>query len=141
MSSKTVWRRKAIDWLPEILELQKPNLSRTIYEAFLWIKLAAFEAHAANDIDRLSRIYAFADYCATQQTSTNVGNAVWTVFYEHLMDDESAFRAIPEWIKPEFMPQLIDLFKWRRIDSAKLSNLIYQYNSMHKTQFEPTKQE
>jgi hypothetical protein len=140
MSSNTVWRQRAIALLPEIKELRKPSLSGTIYEAFFWIKDAAFEAHAANDIDKLRRIYTFADYCATQRRSASVTNAVWTVFYEHLMDNELAFKAIPVWIKPDFVPQLIDLFKWRRIDPEKVNGLIRQYNEIHKTRYELVKQ-
>ena len=107
----SVWRRKAIECLPELRkEFEHPDM--TIYSAFTEILVATRQAHIKNDISKLKKIYGFAEWCFRQKKK-KLWNAAGVSFYEHLGDYNEIYQAIPTWINRDIYHDIKPLLEWR----------------------------
>lgn len=95
----SVWRQKAIECAPELkTEFQAVGL--TPYTVFMELLPILRQAHIDNDLDRLKKIYSFAEWCHHQKDE-KLWNAVGVCFYEHLIDDDVTFQQFTNWIKKD----------------------------------------
>lgn len=112
----SVWRRKAIECLPELrAEFQKPGTS--IYGVFVEVFAAAKEAHTVNDVPTLQRIYSFAEWCFRSKEE-ELWNAAGVSFYEHLVDYEETLAEMPVWVKKDIYDEISVLLKERMPEQA-----------------------
>ncbi len=65
----SVWRRKAIECLPECKrEFELPDAN--IYTVFFELLPATHKAHKEKDVERLKKYYDFAEWCFRQKKKT-----------------------------------------------------------------------
>ncbi|ACU62607.1 DUF7674 family protein [Chitinophaga pinensis] len=121
----SVWRRKAIECMPENrAELQNPGSS--IYEAFFELLPAIRTAHRQKDTAKLKSCYAFAEWCFSQREK-DLWNAAGVAFYEHLADNEETLKEMPKWVKRSIYIQIRDLLVLRvGEDLVKQIDKLYQ---------------
>src|SRR5687768_7758053 len=120
----SVWRRKAIECLPELQkEFEQPG--STIYTVFFEMLPAAVEAHKQNNTELLEKIYGYAEWCFRQKEQ-ELRNAAGVTFYEHLGDDPETFKAIPLWIKKDIYEDIRGLLE-DRITGEALKELDIHY--------------
>ena len=121
----SAWRKKAIECAPELKkEFEDPEL--TVYSVFMELLLLTREAHKVNNIDKLKKIYDFAEWCH-KQNNKNIWNAVGVSFYEHLADSEETFNEFTYWIKKDIYIDIRNLL-YQRIDDVKIKTLDEYYN-------------
>lgn len=107
----SVWRRKAIECLPELrAEFQKPETG--IYDIFIELFAALKAAHAEADPEKLQRIYAYAEWCFRSKKQ-DLWNAAGIAFYEHLIDYDETKAAMPAWVKPDIYADIRGLLEVR----------------------------
>ena len=107
----SVWRRKAIEAFPSLRRfLNDPDT--TIYGLYFELLPMVRDAHKANDVETLERIYNFAEWCLRQRED-HLGNAVCVAFYEHLFDDVRDWKAKIERLSPLAIQNCITLWKNR----------------------------
>ncbi len=105
------WRKKAIECLPELRkDFEDPEES--IYLVFSAMLSAAIDFHKENNIDRLQKIYDFAEWCFRQK-SKDLWNAAGVSFYEHLGDRAETRQAIWRWVKPDIYAEVRGLLEIR----------------------------
>lgn len=80
----SVWRQKAIAWLPEFKEDLEQSDS-TIYDVFPDLLPTVVSTHKDNNVARLPLMYDFAEWCFRQEEK-ELWNAAGVGFYEHLGD-------------------------------------------------------
>lgn len=127
----SVWRRKAIECLPDLKrEFERQDTS--IYSVFFEMLPALVAAHKANDNLKIARIYDFTEWCF-QQKEKDLWNAAGVAFYEHLGDYQETLKEFPQWIKPNIYADIRKLLELRLEDMEvqKLDN-IYGIRSMRK---------
>jgi hypothetical protein len=107
----SAWRKKAIECLPESRkDFEDPDTS--IYLVFSELLSAAIHFHKTNDIDRLQKIYDFAQWCI-QQKDKDLWNAAGVSFYEHLGDQAETRKEMRRWVKPEIYAVIRGLLEVR----------------------------
>jgi hypothetical protein len=124
----SVWRRKAIECLPELREeFERPVTS--IYKVFFEMLPAVVNAHKENDRLKLKKIYDFAEWCF-QQKENDLWNAASVAFYEHLGDDEETLKEFPKWVKPNIYAEIRVLLELR-LSQTEIQRLdgIYGFTS------------
>jgi hypothetical protein len=139
----STWRRIALRLFPDMRETIQDE-ETTIWWVFFDLLPIALEAHKANDKDRLKNIYALAEWCHQQRRQApELWKAAYAAFYEHLIDDEAAFEAIPYWVPPEIFHDMRDEFERRieilegsgRWEKGKFQELLAKYNQVNGTEF------
>ena len=116
----SVWRQKAIDIAPELKkDFEDPDLST--YTVFSELLNLLQEAHVNNDVERIQKIYDYAEWCSKQKDE-KLWNAAGVSFYEHLADDELVFSQFTTWIKKEIYFEHRDLLN-TRFDDDKMKQL------------------
>jgi len=114
----SVWRRKAIECLPEKkTEFQDPDTS--VYTAFSALLSATVAAHRTGDDKSLKKYYAFAEWCA-QQNAQELWNAAGVSFYEHLADFPETLAAMPQWVNHSRYRQIRGLLQLRLTEKQLL---------------------
>jgi len=73
---------------------------------------AAVVSHKANSIDRLQKIYDFAEWCFRQK-SKDLWNAAGVSFYEHLGDYPETRQEMWRWVKPDIYNDIRGLLRLR----------------------------
>lgn len=125
----SVWRRKAIEYFPKSKkEFEQPNTN--IYTVFFELLPETCKAHRENEVDQLTRIYDFAEWCFRQKEK-NLWNAAGVAFYEHLGDFEETFLAMPTWVKPDIYNDIRPLLAMR-LDNGKMKKLDISYYALNK---------
>ena len=120
----SVWRRKAIECLPELRkDFEDPNES--IYLVFSTLHSAAVDFHKANNTARLQKIYDFAEWCFRQK-GKDLWNAASVSFYEHLGDRPETLLEMRRWVKLDIYAEIRGLLELR-ISSAALKQLDKDY--------------
>lgn len=110
----STWRQKAIECAPELKsEFEVPDL--TPYTVFMELLVVTRQAHIDKDNDRLTKIYAFAEWCHRQKDE-KLWNAVGVCFYEHLVDTDETFLPFTNWIKKEIYTDIRNLLYQRASD-------------------------
>src|ERR1044072_1127142 len=95
----SVWRQKAIDIAPELKkDFRDPDLSP--YLVFSELLSLLHDAHENNDVERIQKIYDYAEWCSKQKDE-KLWNAAGVSFYEHLADDELVFSQFTTWVKKD----------------------------------------
>ena len=116
----SVWRQKAIDIAPELKkDFEDPDLSPYLVFSELLSLLA--EAHKSNDVERIQKIYDYAEWCSKQKEQ-KLWNAAGVSFYEHLADDELVFSQFTTWVKKDVYFDHRDLLSYR-FDDDKMKEL------------------
>ena len=119
------WRQKAIECCPELKkDFEQPDTS--IYGVFSELLPATIDAHKENNIDRLQKIYGFAEWCFRQKEK-DLWNAAGVSFYEHLGDDQVTRQANPKWVKRDIYKDIRSLLELR-LDKVALSQLDKEYS-------------
>jgi hypothetical protein len=107
----SVWRKKAIECLPESRkDFEDPEES--IYLVFSALLSAAIGFHKTNNFDRLQKIYDFAEWCLRQKDK-QLWNAAGVSFYEHLGDQAETRQEMRRWVKPETYTEIRGLLEIR----------------------------
>jgi hypothetical protein len=107
----SVWRRKAIECLPELKkEFERPDIS--IYGVFFELLPCAVESHKNNDIVQLRKIYGFAEWCLSQNEK-DLWNAAGVCFYEHLADNKVTLKEMNKWVSNDIYKKVRELLKLR----------------------------
>jgi len=110
----SAWRKKAIECLPELRkDFEDPEES--IYLVLSAMLSAAIDFHMENNIDRLQKIYDFAEWCFRQK-SKDLWNAAGVAFYEHLGDHIETRQDIRRWVKPDIYAEIRGLLELRLTD-------------------------
>ena len=110
----SVWRQKAIECLPESRkDFEDPHTS--IYNVFSELQSAAVNFHKANRIDRLKKVYDFAEWCFRQK-SKDLWNAAGVAFYEHLGDYPETRQDMRRWVKSDIYNDIRGLLALRLSD-------------------------
>ena len=105
------WRKKAIECLPESRkDFEDPHAS--IYLVFSELLSAAINFHKINNIDRLQKIYDFAEWCFRQKEK-DLWNAAGVAFYEHLGDYSETRQEMRRWVKPNIYSDIRGLLELR----------------------------
>ena len=100
-----------MECLPECKkDFEHPEES--IYLVFGAMRSALIEFHRENKIDRLQKIYDFAEWCFRQKDK-NLWNAAGVAFYEHLTDHVETRRELSRWVKPDIYAQIRGLLELR----------------------------
>lgn len=107
----SVWRKRAIECLPELRkDFEDPHAS--IYIVFSDLLSAAVNFHKINNIDRLQKIYDFAEWCFRQKDK-DLWNAAGVSFYEHLGDYAETRQEMRRWVKPDIYSDIRGLLELR----------------------------
>lgn len=127
----SVWRRKAIECLPN-LKREFERQETSIYSVFFEMLPALVEAHKGKDTLKIARIYDFAEWCFHQKEK-DLWNAAGVAFYEHLGDYKETLKEFPQWIKPNLYAEIRGLLEFRLEDTEvqKLDN-IYGFRTKRK---------
>jgi hypothetical protein len=128
----STWRKKAMELFYD-MRYYFQNKDDTIYMVFFALLPRVKQAHQLNDIDELNKIYGYAEWCLSQK-SKNLWKAAGVAFYEHLVDADITYQAIPLWIKPAVFEQIYTLFK-ARLGTPKYKELVETYNQVNNTMF------
>jgi hypothetical protein len=109
------WRRHAIRLFPQLhRELTKQNY--TVYLLFFELKPMLRNALDSQNTELVSRIFWFAEWCASQ-TAQQLWNAAGVAFYEHLFDYPSYSEYLVRWLSPKIVSMHWDL--WEATQSAE----------------------
>src|SRR5688572_12596252 len=120
----SVWRQKAIEIAPELKrEFQDPNL--TPYTVFTELLFLLKQAHDRGDVERLRKIYNYAEWCFRQKEQ-KLWKAAWVSFYEHLGDTDITFSAFTNWVKREIYFEIRELLN-QRLEDEKMKKLDSYY--------------
>lgn len=122
----SVWRRKAIECLPEQrVFFEQPDT--TIYQVFFEFLPATLEAHKQNNTEQLEKCYEVAEWCFRQK-QRDLWNAAGVAFYEHFANYDITLQAVPYWIAPDIYQEIRDLLELQ-LDDKKIEFLDknYQY--------------
>jgi hypothetical protein len=120
----SVWRRKAMECLPEKkTEFEHPGT--TIYGVFIELLPALVEAHKGDNTERLHKIYEFAEWCYKQKAN-DLWNAAGVSFYEHLYDCKETRDSFRKWIKRDIYKNVRGLLELHvNEDDLKLLDKCY----------------
>ncbi len=133
--SENEWRELAIQLFPESVGLYQQE-SETVWDVLFDLLPNVAEAHETRNVDELTRIYKFTEWCHDQK---DIDPEIWTAalaaFYEHLIDEEVVLHAIPRWVKPTTFKDLIATFR-ERLGQEQYQQLLAEYNHVNGTDFE-----
>ena len=110
--AKPRWRQLAKSLVPDVNEgtfEKKPST----YTFFGYLRRACWEAHEANDSQRLCKIYAFAHW-AFDHPSQDLWNPAGVTFFEDLFQNCKTFEdvlKITPWLRPDILETSIKLMK------------------------------
>jgi len=125
----SAWRKKAIECLPELRkDFEDPEES--IYLVFSAMLSAAIDFHKENNIDRLQKIYDFAEWCLRQK-SKDLWNAAGVSFYEHLGDRAETRQDIRRWVKPDIYTEIRGLLE-ARLNDKEMQQIDSHYRGITK---------
>ena len=125
----SVWRQKAIECLPESRkDFEDPQTS--IYNIFSELRSATINFHKANNIDRLQKIYDFAEWCFRQK-SKELWNAAAVAFYEHLGDYPETRQEMRRWVKSDIYNDIRGLLELR-LSNKELQQIDKTYGRLQK---------
>lgn len=115
------WRRKALALFPDMRDdVQRPGF--TVYMVFFELLPMVREAHQENDVERLRRIYGFAEWCF-EQKAKDLSNASGVAFYEHLFDNHrELWSEFVRWLSPRVVRDCWELWE-RRLSPEKLAEV------------------
>ena len=124
----SAWRQKFLESFPRLrTEFEDPETS--IYQAFFLLLPVCREAHEANDVATLQKIYAFAEWCFSQR-SGELRNAAAVAFYEHLVDNPVTMDELPRWVPPDVF-EAIQVLLVDRTDAKGIERLRARYSKLH----------
>ena len=138
------WREYAIRLFPDLRGLYSDD------EETIWFVLSdqlneVRKAHRAGDINRLERIYEFAEWCFLRRDiQPEIWQAAILAFYEHLVDRAETYHSIPQWVKPTIFRELLPVFEHRLVklprdygleQPGSYSELLVSYDQVHGTNF------
>jgi hypothetical protein len=130
----SVWREKAVECAPELKkEFEQEYL--TLYTVFMELLPILLQAHIDNDLERLKKIYDFAEWCLKQEDE-ELWNPAGVSFYEHLADSDVTYLQFTNWIKKETYFDIRDLFN-QRVEDEKMRKLddYYGYKQSKKNHY------
>lgn len=122
----SAWRKRALELFPDLRSDIEPD-DATIYTVFFELLPRCLEAHDRGDLEELTRIYGFAEWCFPQQAK-DLWNAAAVAFYDHLGDSPVTVRAMPKWVKPDIFVDIQPLLA-ARIDATAFDDLRKTYGS------------
>jgi len=137
------WHERALKLFPEhqwAYDFPDATVSQVLF--VLHDSVAA--AHEANDVDQLKKIYGFAEWCHSQKSSDpDTWMAAYMAFYEHLVEDNATYAAIPDWLTPKVFEDVLPQFQDRLENKEKypmerpgtFEQLLRRYDSAHGTNF------
>jgi hypothetical protein len=129
------WRELAIQLFPERVDLYKQE-SETVWFVLFDLLSDVVDAHDTQNVEELTRIYKFAEWCHGQK---DIDPETWTAalvaFYEHLIDGEVVLHAIPRWVKPTTFKDLTPTLR-ERLGQEQYQQLLTEYNHVNGTDFE-----
>jgi hypothetical protein len=102
----SAWREKAIECIPELRkDFEDPEES--IYLIFNAMLSAAIDFHRENNIDRLQKIYDFAEWCFRQK-SKELWNAAGVsdrsmFYYESVRDDSEVEAKLRSYVENKLL--------------------------------------
>jgi hypothetical protein len=138
------WRELAIKLFPDYRVLYEEE-SETIWSVLFDQLSEVIEAHLNGNINRLEKIYGFAEWCYAQRDiEPELWEAAVPAFYEHLVDHTETYHAIPQWIKPAIFQELLPVFEYRLVSLPKeygiiqpgsYHELLVQYDQANGTNF------
>lgn len=138
------WREYAIRLFPDFRGFYEDD-EETIWSVLSDQLREVREAHRNGDIDRLKRIYEFAEWCFLQRDiQPEMWEAAVPAFYEHLVDRTETYDVIPQWIKPEIFRELLPVFEHRLVklprdyglvQPGSYPELLVEYDQVHGTNF------
>ena len=120
----SVWRRKALECLPEYRQ-EIEDKGSSLYTAMSCLLTATEEAHKHQDTSKLKQYYGFAEWCFRQKEK-DLWNAVAVSFYEHLGDSEDTFAAMHLWVKADVYKDVKGLIELR-VGKEKIYELDIRY--------------
>ncbi len=125
----STYRRKAIEYLPELRDLIQQADSPTA----LWIDVAdrCHVAYENGEADLIDRIYAFADWCLAS-SNVDVASATAIGFYEHLTLDPLMRADIPRRFSHAQFHELKSLFAYH-LDEKRFADLEDKVREADKT--------
>lgn len=130
----STWRKKAIECAPELKkEFEQPDIS--LYTVFMELLPLLRQAHTDKDLERLRKIYDFAEWCFKQKDE-KLWNPAGVSFYEHLADTDITYLQFTNWIKKEIYFDIRDLLI-QRVDDEKIKSLdnYYGFNQTKKSHY------
>jgi hypothetical protein len=120
----SIWRRKAIEVIPELKqEFEQPETS--IYMVFAEILPKLVEAHQTGSVDRIKNIHLFAKWCFRQKAK-DLWNSAGVSFYEHLGDHEETRTTMNKWVSHDVYIDIRSLLQ-ARLSEEKLREIDQQY--------------
>lgn len=129
------WRRKVIALFPDLRhEVQCRDFS--IYMVYFELLPRVRIAHEQSDLDTLSDIYGFAEWCF-EQKAKDLWNSAAVAFYEHLFDLHRTFwPEIVRWLPPMAINSCWGLWEFRLLpeDVVEIRRLIDSRRSTLYTQ-------
>jgi hypothetical protein len=137
------WRKLAIELFPNCKSIYK-NPKENIWSILFDLNDKIVKVHEDKDIILLEKIYRFASWCHAQKESEpEIWTAAYSAFYEHLVEDEATYRAIPEWVSPEIFKDILSEFEDRLDNKSKypferpgtFADLLRDYNTRRGTNF------
>jgi hypothetical protein len=113
------WRELAIQFFPDGASIYRDE-NETVWSVHFDAHDAVVEAHRNNNLELLQSIYAFAEWCHSQKdVEPDLWTAAWAAFYEHLVEHEETYRAIPRWLKPDIFRDMLSEFQDRLDNKLK----------------------
>jgi hypothetical protein len=125
MQPVTDWRERAIELFPDIPTIADlitdVNFSPlTVWNEFYLALLYCYDEQPINDA-RIRRIYEFAEWCidqpGTEDTETDVSNAVAVAFIENLPLDDRVWEDLHRWFSLERFNGYANLFRYHLTES------------------------
>jgi|SRR5919108_141450 hypothetical protein len=137
------WRKLAIELFPERKGVYETP-EETVWSVIFDLHDEVVQAHEKNDLNLLQRIYRFTEWCHSQkEVEPEIWTAAYAGFYEHLVEDEATYFAIPQWINPEIFREILPEFEDRLDNKVKypfktpggFNELLEYYNEKRGTNF------
>ncbi len=137
------WRKLAIELFPDWKGIYEAP-EETVWFVLHDLHSQVIDAHTNNNIDLLKRIYKFAEWCHSQkEVDPEIWKAAYAGFYEHLVEHEATYFAIPQWVGPEVFRDVLPEFEDRLDNKVKypfetpgsFDDLLEYYNKSRGTNF------
>jgi hypothetical protein len=137
------WRKLAIELFPERKSVYE-DPEETVWAVIFDLHDEVGSAHETNDLDSLKKIYKFTEWCHLQKgIEPEIWKAAYAGFYEHLVEHEATYLAIPQWVSrevfrdmlPEFEDRLDNKVKYPFQTPGSFNDLLTYYNEKRGTNF------
>jgi hypothetical protein len=141
--SLETWRELAIRLFPDHAGIYAEE-DETVWQVFFDLQHSVVRAHEANDVDRLEKIYSFAEWCHTQKgIEPEYWTAAYAAFYEHLGEKAITYYALPNWVKPAVFKDILGELEDRLDNKEKypfdtpgsFKQLLEMYDAVNGTSF------